>query len=99
MRTIRFTVNQQRIKNVDSICHVYRGTDNYLCLHFSFNQDWDDCVKAISLGSKEIAMLLDDNKCVVPQEAFDEKQLTFYLVGKKPDYRVQTAPFVIKLGG
>lgn len=99
MRTIRFNVNQQRIKNVDSVCHIYEGTDNFLELKFNFNEDWDGCVKAISLGTKEIAMKLNNDSCVVPKEAFDSAQLSFYLVGKKQNYRIQTQKFIIKIGG
>lgn len=104
MREINFNVNQQRIKNIDSICHIYGGTDNYLCLVFAFNEGWADCVKGISFVRKnkeELPMLLKDNKCTVPAEAFDEMQLTFYLVGKKksPKYRIETQKFTIKLGG
>ena len=99
MRTINFKVNQQRIKNTNSIAFVYGGTDNYLNLEFKFSDDWDGCVKAISFGSKKIAVLLKDDKCVVPKEAFDENQLSFYIVGKKKNYRIETQEFIIKLGG
>ena len=99
MRTIHFKVNQQRIKNIDSICHVYAGTDNYLKLAFEFSEDWDGCIKCISLGSNKLPMLLKDDCCVVPKEGFDATQLSFYLVGKKKDYRIQTGEFVINLKG
>ena len=99
MRTIKFNVKEQRIKNIDSVCHVYPGTDNYLCLEFHFSSDWDGCLKAIALGSKQMPMLLKNDSCVVPKEAFDETQLSFYLVGKRKNYRIQTEEFVIRLGG
>jgi hypothetical protein len=104
MREIKFNVNQQRIKNVDSICHIYKGTDNYLRLVFVFNEDWANCVKAISFVRKnkeELPMLLENDSCTVPSEAFDETQLMFYVVGKKnsPKYRIETQKFIIKLGG
>lgn len=99
MRMIEFSVDQQRIKNIDSVRSIYGGTDNYLKLKFSFSDDWNDCTKAISFGSKEIAKLLDnEDSCVVPAEAFDERQLSFYLVGKAENYRIQTKKFVIKIG-
>lgn len=101
MRTIMFKVNQQRIKNTNSICHVYKGTDNYLNLKFDFNDDWDACIIGISFvreGGKEIVRLLKDNSCVVPKEAFDKTQLCFYLVGKTKDYRIETQKFIIKVG-
>ena len=99
MRIIRFNVNQQRIKNIDSVLHVYSGTDNFLKLEFKFSEDWNGCVKAISLGTKDIAKLLEDDSCIVPKEAFDETQLSFYLVGKKKNYKIQTQKYIIKLGG
>lgn len=101
MRTIRFRVNQQRIKNVDSILHVYQGTDNYLKLQFEFGKDWDDCVIGIAFGSKsnpKLPCVLKDNCCVVPQEAFDKDRLGFYLLGKKPNYRIESQEFYIEVG-
>lgn len=100
MRTITFDVNQQRIKNTNSISHIYKGTDNYLQLKFNFSEDWDGCKKAISFGSKDFAMLLDnDDSCMVPKEAFDEKKLSFYIIGGKNNYRIQTQVFNIRIGG
>lgn len=103
MRTIKFKVNQQRIKNLDSICHIYQGTDNYLNLEFIFNDDWDGCKKAISFirsDKPELVLLLQNDSCTVPKEAFDGLTLQFYLVGKKlPNYRIETQKFNIKLGG
>lgn len=101
MRTIQFDVNQQRIKNIDKITFIYPGTDNYIQLKFKFSEDWNGCAKGIAFGKREelVALLLDKNDCcTVPKEAFDEKELVFYLVGKKkPNYRIQTQKFVIKL--
>lgn len=98
MRTIEFSVNQQRIKNKNSICHLYSGTNNYLRLKFDFDESWDGCAIGISLGSKGIPKILDEeNSCVVPGEAFDETQLSFYLLGVKTDYKVKSEEFVIKL--
>ena len=99
MRTIKFKVTEQKIKNINSIAFVYGGTDNYINLKFEFDENWTDCLKAISFGSNDLSMLLKDDSCTVPKEAFDATQLSFYLVGKKKDYRIQTRPFVIKLGG
>lgn len=101
MRTIRFNVNQQRIKNIDSVCHVYGGTDNFLKLEFKFSEDWDGCIKGISFGIDKVAMLInkDDNSVIVPKEAFDDTQLSFYLKGKNKNYTIQTQVFVIRLGG
>lgn len=100
MRTIKFKVHQQRIKNIDSVSFVYGGTDNYLQLKFEFGSDWDGCYKAISfISENEIAALLKDDCVLVPAEAFYNGKLSFYLVGKKKDYRIQTQQFDIKLGG
>lgn len=100
MRTIKFNVKQQRIKNVDSISFVFGGTDNYLKLDFEFSMDWYGCVKGICFGEQEhLSMLLKDDSVVVPAEAFNDSTLVFYLVGKKHDYRIQTQKFSIRLGG
>lgn len=99
MRTIKFEVDQQRIKNVDSVNFIYSGTDNYLQLEFKFGSDWDGCLKAISFGGDIEPILLKNDGCTVPKEAFEKTQLSFYLVGKKKNYRVQTQKFVIRLLG
>ena len=99
MRDIRFNVNQQRIQNEDSVAFVYKGSHNYINLIFNFNKDWEGCVKGIVyvVGAKEKAYLLKDDSHVVPAEAFDEKELVFYLVGKTKDYRIESQKFTIKL--
>ena len=100
MRTITFDVNQQKIKNTNSIAYVYSGSHNYLNLKFNFSDDWVDCFKAITFVSKgyEIAYLLDaDNSHTVPKAAFDANTLTFYLVGKKKNYRIESQKFTIRL--
>lgn len=100
MRTIRFEVNQQRIKPKDSICHIYKGTDNYLRLEFIFGDDWYGCEKAVSfVTDKELPMKLVHNTVIVPKAAFGDKTLEFYLVGKKTDYRIQSQNYIIRLGG
>lgn len=99
MRTIKFNVNQQKIRNTDSIAFIYGGTHNYLNLQFNFSEEWDGCFKAVSfiVKDKEFPFLLQNDSCTVPQNAFDEDVLTFYLVGKKPDYRIESRKFTIRL--
>lgn len=99
MRTITFNVNQQKIRNVDSIAFIYGGTHNYLNLKFNFSKEWDGCFKAVSFitDNKEFPFLLNEDSCTVPQEAFGSDTLTFYLVGKKPNYRIESRKFTIML--
>ena len=99
MRTIKFRVNQQRIKPMNSVSFIYPGTDNYLKLEFEFGEDWDGCTIGISFGSKKIMQVLRDNSCVVPKEDFEDSQLSFYLAGVKKDYAIKSQEFIIKLGG
>ena len=99
MRDITFKVNQQRIKNINSVAFVYGGTDNYLNLVFEFDSNWNGCKKVISfvVGDKELPFLLKNNSYPVPKEAFNSNELTFYLVGKKDNYRIESQKFTIKL--
>lgn len=99
MRTVKFRVNQQRIKPMNSVSFIYPGTDNYLKLEFEFGGDWDGCTIGISLGSKKLKRVLENNACTVPKEAFDGDQLSFYLAGVKENYTIQSQEFIIKLGG
>lgn len=99
MRIITFDVKQQKIRNTNSTSGVYSGTNNYLKLVFNFNNDsWGDCVKAVVFGDKGLPILLKDDSCLVPDEAFDSCKLSFYIVGKRKDgYRIETQEFTIRV--
>ena len=100
MRTIKFQVTEQRIKNIDTVAFVYGGTNNYLKFEFAFDDNWYECAKVISFGNDKCVMKIDNNCCLVPQEAFDKNKLTFYILGgRKNGYRIRTEPFSIKLLG
>lgn len=95
MRIIKYKVDQQLLSTTDNLKDIYAGFENYLELEFEFDDNWQNCVKAIVFISgsdkKELPMLLKDNKCIVPKEAVQSRFIKFYLVGKrKPDYRIQT---------
>lgn len=70
MRTLLFRVNGQKISR-DERCdfqNIARGTDNYLCLKFSFDNDWIGKNKVISLrdvDGVEHNYRLIQNKCTV----------------------------------
>ena len=99
MRTINYKVTQQLIQTEERLDDIYKGTQNYLNLKFEFDDNWDDCVKAIvfEIKGKEHPMLLKNDQIEVPQEACSSDFIWFYLVGKKKGYRVQTKKAYIKL--
>lgn len=73
MRLLNFIVNGQHISK-DPDCDftkIVAGTSNYLKAHFTFSPEWQDCKKAASFwrGSKEHAVLLEDDMCDIPPEA------------------------------
>ena len=100
MKTIRFQVTEQRIKNLDSVVHIYGGTNNYLNLQFNFDSNWKDCVKVASFADGTVACRVIDDCCLVPEKAFSKGKLSFYILGGRNDgYRIKTETFTIVLGG
>lgn len=103
MKTVKFKVKEQSIKNVDSVAFIYGGTNNYLNLKFEFDDNWNDCIKVISfiVNKKEsVSLKINDDSCLVPINAFDKDKLSFYILGGRKDgYRVRTETFIIRLGG
>lgn len=76
MRTLLFHVNGQKISR-DERCdfqNIAKGTDNYLCLRFTFDSGWTGKNKVISFrdanGAEHNYKLLQ-NKCLV------ESKVTF----------------------
>lgn len=92
MRVIKYNVEGQLISPTNSTKGIYAGSENYLELEFTFNKDWNDCVKAIVfvLDGYEHSILLNGNKCLIPNAACNQRFIRFYLVGKNNEYRIQT---------
>ena len=92
MRTIKYKVEHQLITAVGDLSNIYAGSENYLELEFDFDDNWKDCVKAVVfvLKDTEKPVILKNNKCTIPSELCQNRFIRFYLVGKKPDYRIQT---------
>lgn len=99
MRIITFDVKQQKIKNTNSTTGIYSGTNNYLKFEFNFDKEsWGDCVKAVVFGDKGLPILLKEDKCLVPEEAFEPDRICFYIVGKRRDgYVIETQEFTIRV--
>ena len=99
MRDLKYQVDQQIVKATNDVSNVYKGVENYLNLVFTFDKNWEDCMKAVVfvVNGEEIPKLLKDDQCVIPKEACQGDYIWFYLVGKKKDYRLQTQKVHIEL--
>lgn len=95
MRTLEFIVNGQHIQK-DPKCdfsHIVAGSKNYLRAHFTFSDDWKDCVKAASFwrGGEEHGVILDNNdSCMIPPEALVGMTFAVTVLGRKGKLEIPT---------
>lgn len=79
---ITFQVKNQIIRRTDNNS-IVQLSENYLCLKFSFTDDWNDLVKFIliktSEGTTRIALV--DDSVVIPAEFLDSDKLNFSVYG------------------
>ena len=103
MRVLSFDVNGQHIsKNPDcDFSGLVAGTRTYLQAHFSFSPDWDGCVLIASFwkGSKEHAVPIKDNVCMIPPEVLVGKSYGLSVIGQRSDYRITSNRIYIRQEG
>ena len=94
MRILRYKVEGQNIIR-DSKCdfeNIARGTDKYLKLVFSWDEEWRGKAKAISLRNaqgEETNMVLQD-KVVLPKNVTSGSIFSFELYGKSATEMIKT---------
>lgn len=97
MRTLRFIVNDQLIKQ-DPNCDfngLVPGTEGYLQAEFSFSPEWNNCAKVASFYSvmgKEFApqVLKDGKTCIIPADALKGRVFKIQVLGRKDDLKIIT---------
>ena len=94
MRVLMFNVDSQHITK-DPTCDftgLVAGTRNYLRAHFSFSQEWDDCMLVASFwrGNKEYATHITGGFCEIPPEALTGRTFKVSVTGQRGDYRITT---------
>lgn len=106
MRKLKFIVDDQIIRP-DPSCNfdgLVPGTEDYLCLEFSFSKEWNGYAKVASFYSmmgKEYKPQAVDNRstCIVPKEATMRRNFKVQLLGKKGDSKLATNKITINQDG
>lgn len=98
MRDINFKVTNQSIEVMGNCDGIVAGTENYLQAVFEFSNDWANCIKVASFWSKNIehAVLIKNNKCIIPAEALTESYFKVQVTGKRNNYKITTDKIKIK---
>ena len=100
MRTLEFIVNAQLLSRSPEcdFNHIVSGTSDYLTAHFAFSPEWDGCVKCVSFwrGSKEHAVLLNNDTCSIPPEALTGATFKVSVIGQRENYRITTNRVAIR---
>ena len=94
MRLLKFNVKSQLIMK-DPDCDfsgLVAGTKNYLKAYFTFSSEWDNCILIASFwrGSKEYAVVIENNCCCIPEEVLVGSTFSISITGQNNGYRITT---------
>jgi hypothetical protein len=92
MRVLTYKVKGQRLTTTGDHSGLIAGTKGYLKAQFEFDDDWKDCIKVASfIGNGEHAVKLDNNSCIIPNEALTSSTFKVKVEGRRSDgYRIIT---------
>lgn len=103
MRVLKFIVNGQSLQK-DPNCDfsgIIRESIGYLVAEFSFDSAWKDCTIAASFWhfGEEHAVLVQNNRCMIPDEALRGFSVGVTLRGVKKGYSISTNKAIFEQGG
>ena len=90
MRILKFNIKSQLIAK-DPDCDfsgLVAGTKNYLKAYFTFSSEWDNCI--LWRGSKEYAVVIENNCCCIPEEVLVGSTFSISITGQNNGYRITT---------
>lgn len=96
METIRFAVDKQCIKKIETP-YLVAGTKNYLQAAFTFDSTWSGFKKVAVFNSKYYRPIVN-GKCVVPEEVTALHRFSVGVVGDKDGVRITTNTDIIDQG-
>lgn len=100
MRTLSFSVKQQRLIKTSNFAHIVAGSKGYLRCSFDFSDDWDGCIKVASfydLDDCEYAVPIVNSVCDVPDDVTDGLFIRVRVLGKRGDgFTIQTKTATIR---
>lgn len=103
MRVLKFIVNGQSLQK-DPNCDfsgIIRESIGYLVAEFSFDSAWEGCTIAASFWhfGEEHAALVQNNRCMIPDEALRGFSVGVTLRGVKKGYSISTNRVMFEQGG
>lgn len=106
MRTLKFNVNNQSLTK-DPNCNfdgLVPGTSDYIQAEFSFSNEWDGYLKAVSFESLlgheyEPQFLRNGRSCMIPAEALERRSFKMKIIGKKDTSKITTNKITIEQNG
>ena len=103
MRTLRFNVSGQELIRApgSDFSNIIAGTSGYLQAAFEFGADWDGTVRVAAFypypQSEEVAALITDGACIVPDEITVCDTFKIGVVGQRENgQRITTNLITIK---
>ena len=103
MRVLKFIVNGQSLQK-DPNCDfsgIIRESIGYLVAEFSFDSAWKGCTIAASFWhfGEEHAALVQNTRCMIPDEALRGFSVGVTLRGVKKGYSISTNKVMFEQGG
>lgn len=103
MRVLKFIVNGQSLQK-DPNCDfsgIIRESIGYLVAEFSFDSAWKGCTIAASFWhfGEEHAVLVQNNRCMIPDEALRGFSVGVTLRGVRKGYSIATNKTIFEQGG
>lgn len=94
MRTLKFIADAQKLMP-DSSCDfsgLVKGSKGYLQAEFSFSEDYAGCGKIAVFRNQgeEFPMRLENDSCMIPEEALTWRTFQVCVVGVREGYRIRT---------
>ncbi len=94
MRTLKFAAKAQQLKK-DVSCDfsgLVKGSKGYLQAEFSFSEDYAGCGKIAVFRNQgeEYPVRLENNNCIIPEEALTWRTFQVCVVGVREGYRIRT---------
>ena len=100
MRLLKFNVNAQHIQK-DPECDftgIVAGTSGYLRAQFVLSSEWQGCTVVASFwrGSKEYAVILENDECMIPMEVLRGQTFRVSVTGQRNDYRITSNKVLVR---
>lgn len=98
MRTLKFSVDKQKLTKQGDFTGLVAGTSGYLQAQFGFSADWSGYRKAAVFTCRDGAehpVLITGGTCMVPDEAAACDSFKVHVVGRRGDEELRSSRVTI----